>query len=306
MRLVAHLRDRQPQVIHNHMYRAEVVGTRAALALSEAGLPRPYVIGTVHSSRIRSDVRPGPAPRPDAAHGPPHRGQPGDRPRSSSPRAGPAHRSSSSTTAWTSRATTTRRPAARCRRSTASRPARRWSASSPASSPRRATRPSSRPGRRVLARVPAARLLIVGEGTRRDALEAQAEELGLLGQPCEGDTCVGTRHARPGGDRRLHRPARRRARRDRGARRGRAALLPRGARAGRARGDGAQPAGRGHERRRHPGDGRARAHGAAGAAARRGRPGGRHRAHAAGPSRSPTRWPAPRTTWSTSASASNA
>ena len=52
---MAHLRDRVPHVIHNHMYRAEVVGTRAALALSEAGLPRPYVVGTVHSSRVRSD-----------------------------------------------------------------------------------------------------------------------------------------------------------------------------------------------------------------------------------------------------------
>ena len=50
--------------------------------------------------------------------------------------------------------------------------------------------PRSRP-------VPAARLLIIGEGSRREALEAQAEALGLLGQPCEGDTCVGTRHARP-------------------------------------------------------------------------------------------------------------
>ena len=54
-RLVAHLRRRSPHIIHNHMYRAEVIGTRAALALGEAGLPRPYIIGTVHSSRVRSD-----------------------------------------------------------------------------------------------------------------------------------------------------------------------------------------------------------------------------------------------------------
>ncbi len=46
--------DIRPEVVHNHMYRAELVGTRAALALAEAGRPRPYVIGTVHSSRIRS------------------------------------------------------------------------------------------------------------------------------------------------------------------------------------------------------------------------------------------------------------
>src|SRR3989304_113088 len=36
------------------MYRAEIVGTRAALTLAEQGLPRPYVISTVHSSRLRS------------------------------------------------------------------------------------------------------------------------------------------------------------------------------------------------------------------------------------------------------------
>ena len=53
--LLGHFRARQPHIVHNHMYRAEVVGTRAALALSEAGLPRPYIISTVHSSRIRSD-----------------------------------------------------------------------------------------------------------------------------------------------------------------------------------------------------------------------------------------------------------
>jgi glycosyltransferase involved in cell wall biosynthesis len=43
-----------PEIVHNHMYRAELVGTRAAIALGEAGHARPYVVGTVHSSRIRS------------------------------------------------------------------------------------------------------------------------------------------------------------------------------------------------------------------------------------------------------------
>ena len=50
----------------------------------------------------------------------------------------------------------------------------------------------------VLARVPTARLLIVGEGSLASALQDQAEALGLLGEPCDGDACVGTRHARPG------------------------------------------------------------------------------------------------------------
>ncbi len=43
----------QPEVIHSHMYRAEVVGTRAALLLGEKGCRRPAVISTVHSSRVR-------------------------------------------------------------------------------------------------------------------------------------------------------------------------------------------------------------------------------------------------------------
>ena len=43
----------EPEVIHNHMYRAEVVGTRAGLTLGERGGKRPAIISTVHSSRIR-------------------------------------------------------------------------------------------------------------------------------------------------------------------------------------------------------------------------------------------------------------
>jgi glycosyltransferase involved in cell wall biosynthesis len=50
----------------------------------------------------------------------------------------------------------------------------------------------------VLERVPAARLLIVGDGSMRAELEAHARSLRLLGEPCADDACVGTRHARPG------------------------------------------------------------------------------------------------------------
>jgi glycosyltransferase involved in cell wall biosynthesis len=53
-RLAAVLLERQPEILHLHMYRAEVVGTRAALAVARAGGRRPYVIATVHSSRRRS------------------------------------------------------------------------------------------------------------------------------------------------------------------------------------------------------------------------------------------------------------
>ena len=52
--LAAHLAAVRADVIHNHMYHAEVIGTQAALRVAEAGLPRPFVVGTVHSSRIRS------------------------------------------------------------------------------------------------------------------------------------------------------------------------------------------------------------------------------------------------------------
>jgi glycosyltransferase involved in cell wall biosynthesis len=53
--LAAYLAEVRPEVLHNHMYRAETVGTRAAIALAEVGQRRPYVVSTVHSSRIRSE-----------------------------------------------------------------------------------------------------------------------------------------------------------------------------------------------------------------------------------------------------------
>ena len=52
--LAAHLADARPDVVHNHMYRAEIVGTKAAIALATAGHRRPWVVSTVHSSRVRS------------------------------------------------------------------------------------------------------------------------------------------------------------------------------------------------------------------------------------------------------------
>ena len=53
--LAAHLSEVRADVVHNHMFRAETVGTRAAIALAEIGHRRPYVVSTVHSSRIRSE-----------------------------------------------------------------------------------------------------------------------------------------------------------------------------------------------------------------------------------------------------------
>jgi glycosyltransferase involved in cell wall biosynthesis len=53
--VAGHLAAVDADVVHNHMYRAEVVGTQAAWALAASGRRRPFVVGTVHSSRIRSD-----------------------------------------------------------------------------------------------------------------------------------------------------------------------------------------------------------------------------------------------------------
>jgi glycosyltransferase involved in cell wall biosynthesis len=52
--LAAHLASVRPDVIHTHMYRADIVGTEAAQLLAETGHRRPYVVSTVHSSRVRS------------------------------------------------------------------------------------------------------------------------------------------------------------------------------------------------------------------------------------------------------------
>jgi glycosyltransferase involved in cell wall biosynthesis len=52
--LAAMFAELGPAVVHNHMYRAEVVGTSAALRTVAMGLPRPFIVSTVHSSRVRS------------------------------------------------------------------------------------------------------------------------------------------------------------------------------------------------------------------------------------------------------------
>ena len=52
--LTVHLALIQPDVVHTHMYRADVVGTKAVMALAAGGHRRPYIVSTVHSSRVRS------------------------------------------------------------------------------------------------------------------------------------------------------------------------------------------------------------------------------------------------------------
>src|SRR5919112_19607 len=53
--LAEHLKAVDADVVHGHMYRAEVIGTQAAWRLAERGHHRPYVVNTVHSSRIRPE-----------------------------------------------------------------------------------------------------------------------------------------------------------------------------------------------------------------------------------------------------------
>ena len=52
--LAAHLAEVRADVVHAHMYRAETVATRAVIALGEVGQRRPYLVATIHSSRVRS------------------------------------------------------------------------------------------------------------------------------------------------------------------------------------------------------------------------------------------------------------
>ena len=52
--LAPHLAEVRADVLHSHMFRADTVGTRAVMALGEIGHRRPYIVSTVHSSRVRS------------------------------------------------------------------------------------------------------------------------------------------------------------------------------------------------------------------------------------------------------------
>ena len=52
--LAAYFARVRPDVVHTHMYRADVIATKAVLATTHAGNPRPYLVSTVHSSRVRS------------------------------------------------------------------------------------------------------------------------------------------------------------------------------------------------------------------------------------------------------------
>jgi glycosyltransferase involved in cell wall biosynthesis len=190
-------RLRPPEIVHNHMYRAEVVGTRAALALAELGLPRPYVVGTVHSSRVRSE-----ADRALMRRLTPH-----------------MDRLIAVSKAIVAKIEAEGRTGAPVDQIYNGVDLDRYNETEacctlpeeygfPEGTPLVGVVARLEPEKghatlleawpKVLAKVPNARLLIVGEGSQRELLEAQAETLDLLGERCSGDRCVGTRGARPG------------------------------------------------------------------------------------------------------------
>ncbi len=196
-RVVELLCARPPEIVHNHMYRAEVIGTRAAVDLGRLGMARPYVIGTVHSSRVRS----------------------------------------ASDRALLRRLTPSMDRLIAVSRAIVAKLEREGRTGVPldliyngvdlkryeyteacCTLPEEYGFPEGAPLVGVVARlepekghatlleawpavleaVPEARLLIIGEGSQRPVLEAQAEAMDLLGQECSAEQCVGTRGARPG------------------------------------------------------------------------------------------------------------
>ena len=190
-------RRRPPDVVHNHMYRAEVVGTRAALALADEGLPRPYIVGTVHSSRVRSEA--------DKALM-----------RRLTPQMDRLVAVSKAIVAKIEAEGRTGAPVELVYNGVDLEKYSQTEACCtlpeeygfPEGTPLVGVVARLEPEKGhatlleawsiVLDRLPNARLLIVGEGSQRELLEAQAESLDLLGEQCSGDHCVGTRKARPG------------------------------------------------------------------------------------------------------------
>ncbi|HEY5489314.1 MAG TPA: glycosyltransferase [Candidatus Limnocylindrales bacterium] len=190
------LRQRPPEIVHNHMYRAEVIGTRAALALAELELPQPFIVSTIHSSRVRS---------------------PEDR--AVVRRLTPAmDRIIAVSRAIIAKLVSEGRTAAPVELIYNGVDLKKYEYTDACCTlPEEYGFPEGTPlvgvvarlepekGHRtlleawpiVLERLPDARLLIIGEGSQRGALEEQAERMGLLGERCSDDRCVGTRRARP-------------------------------------------------------------------------------------------------------------
>jgi glycosyltransferase involved in cell wall biosynthesis len=195
--LMGLLEGRPPDVLHNHMFRAEVLGTEAALRLAELGIAKPYVVSTVHSSRIRSAE--------DQALL-----------RRLTPQMDQLICVSRSIVAKLIAEGRTPAPVELIYNGV---DLQRYEFTEACCTlpeeygfhegaplvgvvarlePEKGHVTLIEAWPQVLAHVPEARLLIIGEGSQRATLEALAESLGLLGEECSGDRCVGTRGARPG------------------------------------------------------------------------------------------------------------
>jgi glycosyltransferase involved in cell wall biosynthesis len=190
------LQEWRTQVLHGHMFRAEVVGMRAALLVEKRGLPRPFVMNTVHSSRVRSQ-------------------EDRDLLRSLTRSMDRLVAVSKSIMAKLEADGRVGPPVeliyngvdlkrydlqeACCTlpEEYGFEPGSPMVGVVARLEPEKGHQTLIDAWPLVLARVPEARLLVIGEGSRREALEAQARELDLLGDECTGDACVGTRRARP-------------------------------------------------------------------------------------------------------------
>jgi glycosyltransferase involved in cell wall biosynthesis len=188
---------RPPEIVHNHMFRAEVVGTRAALALAELGQARPYVVSTIHSSRVR-----------------------GAADRSLLRRLTPSmDQLIAVSRAIVAKLVAEGRTGAPVELIYNGVDLKRYEYTEACCTlpeeygfaegtplvgvvarlePEKGHQTLIEAWPMVLNKVPEARLLVIGEGSQRPLLEAQAGALQLLGEPCSGDRCVGTRGARPG------------------------------------------------------------------------------------------------------------
>jgi glycosyltransferase involved in cell wall biosynthesis len=195
--LTRYLAKRPADILHLHLYRAEIVGAEAVRALVRAGQPAPYLISTIHSSRVRSE-----ADRARIAALTPTIDQLIAVSRSIVAKLTAEERASVPIALIYNGVDLTRydHTEACC-----TLPEEYGFAEGTPLvgvvarlEPEKGHDTLLAAWPQVLARVPAARLLIVGEGSARTALEAQAEVLGLLGESCSDDTGVGTRHARPG------------------------------------------------------------------------------------------------------------
>lgn len=195
--LVEILAESPPDVLHNHMYRAEVLGTRAALTLAERGFTRPYVVSTVHSSRVRNAED-----RATLRALTPHMDRLIAVSRAIVDKLNAEGRTAAPVELIYNGVDLARydhqEPCCTLRDEYGFEPGTPIVGVVARLEPEKghATLIDAWPG--VLERVPDARLLIVGEGSQREALEQRARRHGLLGAKCEGEACIGTRGARPG------------------------------------------------------------------------------------------------------------